>query len=129
MPFLRSLVLLVILALAHSRSAYCSHITPWAIEYIKAEVLPALGDSSADVRRALSSVVTSIVTHLPSVSHGWPELVPFLVQLLSSGNLDAMDGAFMALNKVCEDSASKLDDGGEEQPINMLVSGLVLFLA
>ena len=51
----------------------------------------------------------------------WPELLPRLCEMLDSENYTVCEGAFGALQKVCEDSAEMLDSDALNRPLNVLI--------
>jgi len=106
---------------------FYSHMSPDVQEYIKAQVLQALGDPSDVVRTTAGTIVTSIVTQ-GTIEH-WPTLLQTLAQALDSQDLNLVEGAFDALCKVCEDSANKLDSDEIGRPLNFLIPKLLSFFA
>lgn len=92
--------------------------------YIKQEILRCLEDPQPQVRRALSSIVTTILLRGGITS--WPGLLQTLVQCLDSSDANAVDGAFNTLLLICEDYAYKLD-GDEARPLNVLIPKFLSF--
>ena len=53
--------------------------------------------------------------------HNWPDLLPTLCTQLDSDNYSVCEGAFGALQKICEDSAEVLDADQQTKPLNILI--------
>lgn len=51
----------------------------------------------------------------------WPELLPRLCEMLDSEDYSVCEGAFGALQKICEDSAEMLDSDALNRPLNFLI--------
>ena len=68
------------------------------LQYIKAEVLPCLGSSDFGVRTTVGTIVSVMVQQ--GGFHGWPEILPALIQCLDSNDYNHMEGALGALFKV-----------------------------
>ncbi|KAI8909313.1 armadillo-type protein [Powellomyces hirtus] len=81
-----------------------------ALEFVKSVVVRVVSDDQEPVRAAAGSIITTILSLGLAL---WPEVLNVLVQLIDSPRIDAVEGAFGALQKICEDSARQLDN---EQP-------------
>ncbi|KAK7895875.1 hypothetical protein WMY93_021200 [Mugilogobius chulae] len=57
----------------------------------------------------------------------WPELLPKLCLLLDSEDYNTCEGAFGALQKICEDSAEILDSDMLDRPLNILIPKFLQF--
>ena len=57
----------------------------------------------------------------------WPELLPALCQMLDSPDYNVCEGAFGALQKICEDSAEVLDSDALNRPLNVLIPKFLQF--
>lgn len=57
----------------------------------------------------------------------WPELLPALCQMLDSQDYNVCEGAFGALQKICEDSAEVLDSDALNRPLNVLIPKFLQF--
>ena len=57
----------------------------------------------------------------------WPDLLPRLCQMLDSDNYSVCEGAFGALQKICEDSADMLDSDALNRPLNILIPKFLQF--
>ena len=57
----------------------------------------------------------------------WPELLPQLCNMLDSDNYQVCEGAFGALQKICEDNAEMLDQDEVNRPLNVLVPKFLQF--
>ncbi|KAI8040641.1 hypothetical protein M5D96_006584 [Drosophila gunungcola] len=84
-----------------------NRLQPDIIEYIKHECLQAVGDSSPLIRATVGILITTLASN--GGLHNWPQLLPSLCDMLDSQNYDVCEGAFSALQNICEDSAGILD--------------------
>ncbi|NXH55711.1 TNPO1 protein, partial [Rhabdornis inornatus] len=57
----------------------------------------------------------------------WPELLPKLCSLLDSEDYNTCEGAFGALQKICEDSAEILDSDVLDRPLNIMIPKFLQF--
>lgn len=57
----------------------------------------------------------------------WPELLPAPCQMLDSQDYSVCEGAFGALQKICEDSADILDSDALNRPLNVLIPKFLQF--
>ena len=71
-----------------------------------------IGDPSQLIRATIGILITTIVSKVGLT--GWPELLPTLCQQLDSESYAACEGAFGALQKICEDSHEQLEKEKEE---------------
>ncbi|XP_041563846.1 transportin-1-like [Drosophila elegans] len=82
-------------------------LQPEIIEYIKHECLQAVGDSSPLIRATVGILITTIASN--GGLHNWPQLLPSLCEMLDAQDYNVCEGAFSALQNICEDSAGILD--------------------
>jgi transportin-1 len=94
------------------------------LNFIKSECLHALGDPSNLIRATVGILITTI--QAKGKIENWPELIPSLVHLLESADYHAVEGAFGALQKICEDSADVLE-ADENGPLNVLIPKFLQF--
>jgi transportin-1 len=87
--------------------------------FIKEECLKAVGDPSPLIRATVGILITTIASK--GDLQNWPELLPRLCEMLDSENYTVCEGAFGALQKVCEDSAEMLDSDALNRPLNVLI--------
>ncbi|NWW44714.1 TNPO2 protein, partial [Pedionomus torquatus] len=57
----------------------------------------------------------------------WPELLPQLCNLLNSEDYNTCEGAFGALQKICEDSSELLDSDALNRPLNVMIPKFLQF--
>ncbi|NWI43994.1 TNPO1 protein, partial [Picathartes gymnocephalus] len=57
----------------------------------------------------------------------WPDLLPKLCSLLDSEDYNTCEGAFGALQKICEDSAEILDSDALDRPLNIMIPKFLQF--
>lgn len=95
-------------------------------EFIKQECLKSLGDPSPLIRATIGILITTIAQK--GELSNWNELLPSLCQLLDSDDYTTCEGAFGALQKVCEDSAEQLE-GDEHQsgPLDVMIPKFLHF--
>ncbi|CAF1223085.1 unnamed protein product [Rotaria socialis] len=92
--------------------------------YIKQECLLALGDRSPLIRATVGILITTIVTK--GSLEQWPVLLEQLYSCLDSPDINLCEGAFGALQKICEDSADQLENA-PSQPLNVLIPKFIQF--
>lgn len=106
---------------------YADAIVPQAMEHIKALIIEGLRDPIPYIRSTAGNVMTALIYH-QGLSK-WPQVLPALVQLLDSNDLNAVDGAFSALLKICEDNAEQLDSEELDRPLNFLIPKFITYFA
>lgn len=94
-------------------------------EFIKQECLKALGDPSPLIRATIGILVTTIAAK--GDLSNWTDLLPFLCQLLDSQDYNTCEGAFGALQKVCEDCAEQLEGDEQSRPLNIMIPKFLQF--
>ena len=117
--------------------------------FIKGECLKAVGDPSPLIRATVGILITTIaskgknkiqddyslseelkakiMTFFIGELTQWPELLPRLCEMLDSDNYTVCEGAFGALQKICEDSAEALDSDTMNRPLNILIPKFLQF--
>uniref|UniRef100_U5EWX2 Putative nuclear transport receptor karyopherin-beta2/transportin importin beta superfamily n=1 Tax=Corethrella appendiculata TaxID=1370023 RepID=U5EWX2_9DIPT len=100
-------------------------LQPQIIEYIKQECLMALGDPSPLIRATVGILLTTIANK--GGLQNWPELLPTLCEMLDSQEYSVCEGAFGALQKICEDSADILDSAELNRPLNIMIPKFLQF--
>uniref|UniRef100_A0A0K0ES64 Transportin-1 n=1 Tax=Strongyloides stercoralis TaxID=6248 RepID=A0A0K0ES64_STRER len=75
--------------------------------YIKEKCCETISDSSSLIRAIIGILITTIFTKEKA---GWNEVLYYLIKLLDSNDQSVLDGALGALQKICEDSASIIDE-------------------
>ncbi|ESO02172.1 hypothetical protein HELRODRAFT_65501 [Helobdella robusta] len=93
--------------------------------FIKQECLGSIGDPSPLIRATIGILVTTIVAK--GGLENWPDLLPCLCQCLDSEDYNVCEGAFGALQKICEDSAELLDSEVLNKPLNVLIPKFLQF--
>jgi len=105
-----------------------AHFTKFPQEvtvFIKSECLSAVGDPSPLIRATVGILITTIASRGELTS--WPELLPQLCLMLDSENYTMCEGAFGALQKICEDSAEILNSDVVNKPLNVLIPKFLAF--
>ncbi|XP_069803808.1 transportin-2 isoform X2 [Dendropsophus ebraccatus] len=94
-------------------------------EFIKQECLNSIGDSSSLIRATIGILITTIASK--GELQTWPELLPQLCNLLNSEDYNTCEGAFGALQKICEDSSELLDSDALNRPLNIMIPKFLQF--
>lgn len=98
---------------------------PEVAEFIKQECLSAIGDDSPLIRATAGILITTIASQGKLSS--WPELLPTLCNMLDSQNYNTCEGAFGALQKICEDFGDQLQTEAWSTPLNVLIPKFLRF--
>uniref|UniRef100_A0A673NMZ1 Transportin-1 n=1 Tax=Sinocyclocheilus rhinocerous TaxID=307959 RepID=A0A673NMZ1_9TELE len=91
------------------------------------------GDGGAGLNGALLCICLCssgiLITTIASKGElqNWPELLPKLCLLLDSEDYNTCEGAFGALQKICEDSAEILDSDMLDRPLNVMIPKFLQF--
>eukprot|EP01127_Copromyxa_protea_P016988 TRINITY_DN5140_c0_g1_i1.p1 TRINITY_DN5140_c0_g1~~TRINITY_DN5140_c0_g1_i1.p1 ORF type:complete len:882 (+),score=197.48 TRINITY_DN5140_c0_g1_i1:2346-4991(+) len=93
--------------------------------YVKNQVVKAIGDADATVRRTAGSLITTIIG-VGSIE-GWDGIMQFLVGLLEHPDKNVVDGSFYALDLICEDHPYELDSERAGRPLNFLLPKFLSF--
>uniref|UniRef100_A0A8C5FD70 Transportin 1 n=1 Tax=Gadus morhua TaxID=8049 RepID=A0A8C5FD70_GADMO len=94
-------------------------------DFIKNECLQNIGDSSPLIRATVGILITTIASK--GELQNWPQLLPKLCLLLDSEDYNTCEGAFGALQKICEDSAEILDSDVLDRPLNVMIPKFLQF--
>lgn len=94
-------------------------------EYIKRECLNSLRDSSSIIRATVGIIITTIASCGELVN--WTELLPTLYQLICSEDHAIVEGAFGALQKICEDLADVLCSDTLSKPLEAMLPKFIQF--
>lgn len=105
--------------------AHYHKFVPEVTNFIKQECLSAVGDPSSMIRATVGILITTIASKGELTT--WPELLPALCQMLDSEDYNVCEGAFGALQKICEDSAELLDSDALNRPLNVLIPKFLQF--
>lgn len=89
--------------------------------------MSCIGDPSQLIRATVGILITTIVTK--SSLNEWPLLLSTLYQALDSENYAVVEGAFGALQKICEDSHEQLEAAGGDgnKPLDVLIPKFLSF--
>ncbi|KAH9493152.1 Transportin-1 [Bulinus truncatus] len=93
--------------------------------FIKQECLNSIGDPSPLIRATIGIIITNIISK--GELHNWPEVLPHLCACLDSEDYNICEGAFGALQKICEDNSETLDSDLAERPLNVLIPKFLNF--
>ncbi|KAG7241225.1 hypothetical protein INR49_025968 [Caranx melampygus] len=107
------------LILKNNVKAHYQNFPNGVSDFIKSECLQNIGDSSPLIRATVGILITTIASK--GELQNWPELLPKLCLLLDSEDYNTCEGAFGALQKICEDSAEILDSDMLDRPLNIMI--------
>ncbi|KAK0088459.1 hypothetical protein PV325_011988 [Microctonus aethiopoides] len=113
------------LILKNNVRAHFQKFVPEVTNFIKQECLSAVGDPEPMIRATVGILITTIASKGELTA--WPELLPALCQMLDSQDYNVCEGAFGALQKICEDSAELLDSDTLNRPLNVFIPKFLQF--
>ncbi|CAF97100.1 unnamed protein product [Tetraodon nigroviridis] len=113
------------LILKNNVKAHYQNFPNGVSDFIKSECLQNIGDSSPLIRATVGILITTIASK--GELQNWPELLPKLCSLLDSEDYNTCEGAFGALQKICEDSAEILDSDILDRPLNIMIPKFLQF--
>ncbi|KAH1022998.1 hypothetical protein HUJ04_012291 [Dendroctonus ponderosae] len=113
------------LILKNNVKTHFNSLQPTVTEYIKTECLQAVGDPSPLIRATVGILITTVASKTDLSL--WPELLPALCSMLDSTDYNVCEGAFGALQKICEDSADVLDSDTVNRPLDILIPKFLQF--
>uniref|UniRef100_A0A674GPV6 Importin N-terminal domain-containing protein n=1 Tax=Taeniopygia guttata TaxID=59729 RepID=A0A674GPV6_TAEGU len=113
------------LILKNNVKAHFQSFPPPVADFIKRECLNHLGDNSSLIRATIGILITTIASK--GELQMWPELLPQLCNLLNSEDYNTCEGAFGALQKICEDSSELLDSDALNRPLNVMIPKFLQF--
>ncbi|XP_076355748.1 transportin-1-like isoform X4 [Tachypleus tridentatus] len=113
------------LILKNNVKAHFHKFPPEVAEFIKSECLNSVGDPSPLIHATVGILITTIA--YKGELTNWTELLPRLCQMLDSEDYNVCEGAFGALQKICEDSAEVLDSEALDRPLNILIPKFLQF--
>lgn len=115
------------LILKNNVKTHYNGMMPTVSNFIKQECLSAVGDPSPLIRATVGILITTIASKGELTT--WPELLPALCTMLDSQDYNVCEGAFGALQKICEDSAEMLDSDALNRPLNILIPKFLQFFS
>ncbi|XP_039258081.1 transportin-1-like [Styela clava] len=113
------------LILKNNVKMHYNNFPPTVGEFIKQECLKALGDPSPLIRATVGILITTIAAK--GDLSNWTDLLPYLCNLLDSQDYNTCEGAFGALQKVCEDCVEQLEGDEQSQPLNIMIPKFLQF--
>jgi transportin-1 len=113
------------LILKNNIRAHYEKLPPEVSNFIKQECLGSIGDPSPLIRATIGILITTLVAR--GGLENWRDLLPNLCQHLDSSDYNVCEGAFGALQKICEDSAELLDSEVLDRPLNVLIPKFLQF--
>ncbi|XP_076040729.1 transportin 1 [Oratosquilla oratoria] len=112
------------LILKNNVKAHFHQFPPDVNQFIKTECLSSVGDPSPLIRATVGILITT--TASKGELSTWPELLPRLCDMLDSADYNVCEGAFGALQKICEDSAEFLEKS-PDRPLDVLIPKFLQF--
>uniref|UniRef100_UPI00358F60DF transportin-1 isoform X2 n=1 Tax=Myxine glutinosa TaxID=7769 RepID=UPI00358F60DF len=113
------------LILKNNVKAHFTAFPPTVAAFVKRECLSSIGDPSPLIRATIGILITTIASR--GELQNWPDLLPQLCALLDSEDYNTCEGAFGALQKICEDSAEVLDSDVLDRPLNVMIPKFLQF--
>ena len=113
------------LILKNNVKAHFHQFPPDVAIHLKEGCLQAVGDPSPLIRATIGILITTIASR--GTIFNWAELLPSLCSKLDSSDFAECEGAFGALEKICEDSAEMLDSDTLNRPLNVLIPKFLTF--
>jgi len=98
-------------------------IPPVVLNYVKDNILQAVGDPSRVVRSTVGTCIEMIARNVGL--QNWPQLLPGIGACLDGNNDALKEGAFNALLKICEQDPRAMDEERLGRPLNWLVPKLL----
>jgi transportin-1 len=116
------------LVLKNNIREYYRQIPEEIRNYMKNEIIQCIGDRMTSIRRTVGTIFTTIID-VTSMKE-CPGLLQYFLQLLNtSTDVNVIDGTLSALQKICQDSAEKIenDDAAMGSPLQALLPKLISF--
>ncbi|GAA5969003.1 hypothetical protein JCM21900_002095 [Sporobolomyces salmonicolor] len=94
---------------------------PEVVSYVKANIFSAIGDATSMIRNTVSTVIDTLLVELGP--ENWTEALSRLLELVDSPVQTAQEGAFSALDKLCQDIPKKLEqlELGGQRPLDFMI--------
>ncbi|TPX63432.1 hypothetical protein SpCBS45565_g06611 [Spizellomyces sp. 'palustris'] len=98
---------------------------PQSVAYMKECVIRVVSDPQEPVRAAAGSIITTV---LSQDLRRWPEVLQVLMELIDRPEPHVVEGAFGALQKICEDSAQQLEEF-QSQALSFMIQKFIQHFA
>ncbi|TPX33899.1 hypothetical protein SmJEL517_g03297 [Synchytrium microbalum] len=95
------------------------------LEYVKFCVLNAIADGIPAIRSTAGTIITTLVAR--GGIQAWPEVLPKLMECLNHPVETIVEGAFGALQKICEDSARILSSD-PSRPLDFMIPKFISYI-
>ena len=105
------------LILKNNVKTHYNSLLPSVTDFIKTECVQAVRDTSPLIRATVVILITTVASNK----------LPALCQMLDSTDYNVCEGGFIALQKICEDSAEALDADTTNRPLDILFSKFLQF--
>ncbi|TPX42334.1 hypothetical protein SeMB42_g05170 [Synchytrium endobioticum] len=106
------------LALKNNARVNYETIPAATLEYVKYCVLNALADPVPAIRGTAGTIITTLIARGSLTA--WPEILPKLMECIQHPVGNIVEGAFGALQKICEDSARALNQD-TSRPLDFMI--------
>ncbi|KAL1924807.1 uncharacterized protein VTP21DRAFT_4461 [Calcarisporiella thermophila] len=114
------------LLLKNNIKHFAQELQPDVLEYVKATSLQAVGDPDPTIRGTVGIVITTLLARVGITN--WPQALNTLMAMLDSPDVNVVEGALGALQKICEDSTRELDQEFDGvRPLNFMIPKFISF--
>ncbi|CDS37042.1 transportin 1 [Echinococcus multilocularis] len=110
----------------HLASTY-SKQPPDVIACVKEEALRSMNDPHPLIRSTAGTLITTLVS--VGGLQSWPQVIPQLIQSLTTHDPYLLQGTFDALKKICEDSKDDLEDDSFVNVLDELIPKFIQFFS
>lgn len=111
--------------LKNNLERYHKHIPPADQQYVKNSIVKAVGDPSYRIRNTCSIIITTLIG-VGSI-RGWSGIINFLAKCLEDQDPNVVEGAFLCLDRICEDHAPEMDTDDAGKPLDFLLPSFLQF--
>ncbi|KPV78588.1 uncharacterized protein RHOBADRAFT_10799 [Rhodotorula graminis WP1] len=109
------------LLLKNNIRLYLNDIQPDVLAYVKANIFGAIGDPTSMIRNTVSTVINQLVVELKP--ENYLEALSRLLELVDSSDMFVQEGAFMSLDKLCQDIPKALEqlEVNGQRPLDVMI--------
>ncbi|VDK35729.1 unnamed protein product [Taenia asiatica] len=100
---------------------------PDVIACVKEEALRSMNDPHPLIRSTAGTLITTLVS--VGGLQSWPQVIPQLIQSLTTHDPYLLQGTFDALKKICEDSKDELEDDSFFSVLDELIPKFIQFFS
>ncbi|GAA5942297.1 Kap104p [Sporobolomyces koalae] len=98
-----------------------NEFNPDVIAYVKSHIFSAIGDATSMIRNTCSTVIDTLLVEMGP--ENWTEALSKLMELVDSSEQTVQEGAFSALDKLCQDIPKRLEqlEVGGQRPLDFMI--------